>query len=103
MTAMLPTAIVCVAPLGSVTTTFTLEAGLGPLLVIVIVAVIVWPTVTDDGTLRVTPRSESIINVVATLAVLLASVDSAVVVWTTPLKFCTVVLDGGTVYAITTT
>lgn len=98
MTARLPAAIVWVDPLGRVTTTTVSDAGLGPLLVTTIVTVMVWPTVTDGGTLNAIATSESNIKLTAALAVLLAKVDSVVEVVTKPLKFCTVVLVMGTEY-----
>ena len=94
--ARLPIATTVVLPLGRVTVAVTFWAVLGPLLVTVTVAVMVWPGVPLALELMAMATSAAAVSGVAAVAVLLARLGSAVVVVTAALKVCTVVLPAGT-------
>ena len=82
--ARLPITSVVVVPLGSTSVAVTLLAVLGPLLVTVTVAVMVWPGVPLAVELSVIARSARLLMLSTAWLLLLAGLLSAVVVVTWP-------------------
>lgn len=91
-----PTVMVWVVPFGIVITAMTFDAGLGPLLLIVIVAVTVWPAVLLGGKLMAMATSASKFKVVTPVAVLLPGLVSAELLATCTFNVCAAVLPSGT-------